>query len=112
MKCGRSALDRQGRLGTKEIESAALLVSDVVEAAAVPVAGQIKGNVPDLYVSLKQGLAASVEIANKVSASVVAEIVWIRSQLAWKIHEREHVVLGLVHQGGKLRDLGSHRIGH
>jgi acetyl-CoA synthetase len=74
LKCGGSALDRQGRLGTKGIESAAHLVSDVVEAAVVPVADRIKGKVPDLYVSLKPGPAASVEIANKVSASVVSEI--------------------------------------
>ena len=62
------------RLGTKEIESAALLVPEVVEAAVVPVADEIKGKVPDLYVALKPGLAASAEIANKVSASVVSEI--------------------------------------
>lgn len=35
------------RLGTKEIESAALLVPEVVEAAVVPVADPIKGKVPD-----------------------------------------------------------------
>ena len=40
----------------------------------VPVADEIKGKVPDLYVSLKPGLAASVEVANKVSAAVVSEI--------------------------------------
>ena len=62
------------RLGTKEIESAALLVADVVEAAVVPVADEIKGKVPDLYVALKLGLAPSTEIANKISASVVSEI--------------------------------------
>jgi len=62
------------RLGTKEIESAALLVAEVVEAAVVPVADPIKGKVPDLYVSLRPGQAASPEIASKVSASVVAEI--------------------------------------
>ena len=62
------------RLGTKEIESAALLVPEVVEAAVVPVADEIKGKLPDLYVSLKPGLAASAEIANKVSAAVVSEI--------------------------------------
>ena len=62
------------RLGTKEIESAALVVPEVVEAAVVPVADEIKGKVPDLYVSLKPGLAASVELANKVSAAVVSEI--------------------------------------
>jgi acetyl-CoA synthetase len=62
------------RLGTKEIESAALLVSDVVEAAVVPAADEIKGKVPDLYVALKPGLAPSAEIANKVSAAVVFAI--------------------------------------
>jgi acetyl-CoA synthetase len=62
------------RLGTKEIESAALLVSEVVEAAVVPVADPIKGKVPDLYVSLKSGLAPSVKLANKVTASVVSQI--------------------------------------
>lgn len=62
------------RLGTKEIESAALLVPEVVEAAVVPVADEIKGKVPDLYVSLRPGLVGSVEIANKVSAAVVSEI--------------------------------------
>ena len=62
------------RLGTKEIESAALLVPEVVEAAVVPVADEIKGKVPDLYVALKPGLEPSAAIANKVSASVVSEI--------------------------------------
>ncbi|WP_249363026.1 AMP-binding protein [Burkholderia sp. 4M9327F10] len=62
------------RLGTKEIESAALLVPDVAEAAVVPVADPIKGKVPDLYVSLKPGLVPSVKLANKVTASVVSQI--------------------------------------
>jgi acetyl-CoA synthetase len=62
------------RLGTKEIESAALLVPEVVEAAVVPVADEIKGKVPDLYVSLKPGLQPSDEIMKKVSASIVSEI--------------------------------------
>ena len=62
------------RLGTKEIESAALVVPEVVEAAVVPVADAIKGKVPDLYVALKPGLDASDEIAKKVSAAVVSEI--------------------------------------
>src|SRR5919108_2821332 len=62
------------RLGTKEIESAAPLVPEVVEAAVVPVADQIKGKVPDLYVALKPGLSPSDDIAKKVAASVVSEI--------------------------------------
>ena len=62
------------RLGTKEIESAALTVAEVAEAAVVPVADSIKGKVPDLYVSLKPGLQASKEIADRVSGAVVSEI--------------------------------------
>jgi acetyl-CoA synthetase len=62
------------RLGTKEIESAALIVADVAEAAVVPVADEIKGKVPDLYVSLKPGIEASDELSRRISAAVVEEI--------------------------------------
>jgi acetyl-CoA synthetase len=62
------------RLGTKEIESAALTVAEVAEAAVVPVADPIKGKVPDLYVSLKPGLKASKELADRISGAVVSEI--------------------------------------
>jgi acetyl-CoA synthetase len=62
------------RLGTKEIESAALTVAEVAEAAVVPVADPIKGKVPDLYVSLKPGLQPSREIADRISGAVVSEI--------------------------------------
>ena len=62
------------RLGTKEIESAALTVDEVAEAAVVPVADEIKGRVPDLYVSLKPGVDASAELGGRVSAAVVSEI--------------------------------------
>ena len=47
------------RLGTKELESAALVVEEVAEAAVVPVKDDIKGVVPDLYVALKPGFEAS-----------------------------------------------------
>src|SRR3989304_7860663 len=57
------------RLGTKEIESAALLVPEVVEAAVVPVADPIKGKVPDLYVSLKLGLQAAPGVTGQLSAA-------------------------------------------
>ncbi|EEA01028.1 AMP-dependent synthetase and ligase [Burkholderia sp. H160] len=62
------------RLGTKEIESAALLVPGVVEAAVVPVADEIKGRVPELYVSLKPGVEASDDVAKQVSDTVVGRI--------------------------------------
>ena len=62
------------RLGTKEIESAALTVSEVAEAAVVPVADEIKGRVPDLFVSLKPGIIASRELEARISDAVVTEI--------------------------------------
>ena len=62
------------RLGTKEIESAALLVPDVAEAAVVPVTDEIKGKVPELYVSLKPGVEPTPEIAQKVLNTVVSRI--------------------------------------
>ncbi len=62
------------RLGTKEIESAALVVEEVAEAAVVPVAHEIKGKEPDLYVALKPGYEASDELAKKVSDTVCDEI--------------------------------------
>jgi acetyl-CoA synthetase len=62
------------RLGTKEIESAALTVEEVAEAAVVPVAHEIKGREPDLYVSLKPGFNPSQELARKVSDAICSEI--------------------------------------
>src|SRR5207244_9338459 len=62
------------RLGTKEIESAALTVPEVAEAAVVPVADQIKGRVPDLYVALKTGVKATPELGKRISDAVATEI--------------------------------------
>jgi len=62
------------RLGTKEIESAALNVEELAEAAVVPVAHEVKGKEPDLYVSLKPGYQASEELAKKVSERVCSDI--------------------------------------
>ncbi len=62
------------RLGTKELESAALTVEEVAEAAVVPVADDIKGRVPDLYVALKPGYTASDELAKRVANALSTEI--------------------------------------
>ena len=62
------------RLGTKEIESAALTVPEVAEAAVVPVAHEIKGREPDLYVALKPGYTASKELEKKISDAISTEI--------------------------------------
>jgi acetyl-CoA synthetase len=62
------------RLGTKEIESAALTVNEVAEAAVVPVAHEVKGKEPDLYVALKPGFKASDEIVKKVDDAIIHQI--------------------------------------
>ena len=62
------------RLGTKEIESASLLVEEVAEAAVIPARDEIKGKVPDLYVSLKPGRKPSEEVRKRVESSVIREI--------------------------------------
>jgi acetyl-CoA synthetase len=62
------------RLGTKEIESAALNVEEVAEAAVVPVNHEVKGKEPDLYVSLRPGFEATEELAKKVSERVCFDI--------------------------------------
>jgi acetyl-CoA synthetase len=62
------------RLGTKEIESSALNVPELAEAAVVPVAHEVKGKEPDLYVSLRPGFEASPELAKKVSDRICSDI--------------------------------------
>src|SRR3974390_3100282 len=62
------------RLGTKEIESAALTVPEVAEAAAVPVMDDIRGRAVEIYVSLKPGFVASDEMAGKVTKAIEVEI--------------------------------------
>ncbi len=62
------------RLGTKEIESACLLVPQVAEAAVVPMADEIKGRVPDVYVSLKPDIEPSPAIEAEVVRSIETSI--------------------------------------
>ena len=62
------------RLGTKELESAALVVEEIAEAAVVPIKHDIKGVEPDMYVALKPGYHASEELAKKVNDALVREI--------------------------------------
>jgi acetyl-CoA synthetase len=58
------------RLGTKEIESAALTVPEVAEAAAVPVIDDIRGRAVEMYVSLKPGFEPNKEMEDKVSKAI------------------------------------------
>ncbi|MGZ3599154.1 MAG: AMP-binding protein, partial [Ktedonobacterales bacterium] len=58
------------RLGTKELESAALTVPEVAEAAAVPVVDEVRGRAVEMYVALKPGYAASDDIVAKVGNAI------------------------------------------
>jgi acetyl-CoA synthetase len=58
------------RLGTKELESAALTVDEVAEAAAVPVIDELRGRAVEMYIALKPGLKPSKQIEEKVSAAI------------------------------------------
>jgi acetyl-CoA synthetase len=58
------------RLGTKELESACLTVTEVAEAAVVPVVEEVKGRVPEIYIALKPGYAPTQEIKDKVIATI------------------------------------------
>src|SRR5262249_574899 len=62
------------RLGTKEIESAALTVGEVAEAAAVPVIDDIRGRAVEIYVSLKPGFQPSRAMEGKLPAAIETEI--------------------------------------
>ncbi len=62
------------RLGTKELESAALTVPEVAEAAVVAAKDQIKGIMPEIYVSLRPGIAATEELRKRVSEAIAKEI--------------------------------------
>ena len=58
------------RLGSKELESAALTIAEIAEAAVVPVVDEIKGRVPDIYISLKPGFDESGDIQGKVVKAI------------------------------------------
>jgi acetyl-CoA synthetase len=62
------------RLGTKELESAALTVPEVAEAAAVPVVDDIRGRAVEMYIALKPGVEAGPEMEAKVVKAIEVEI--------------------------------------
>jgi acetyl-CoA synthetase len=102
------------RLGTKDIESAALTVLEVAEAAVVPVKHEVKGIEPDLYVALRPGIQPSEDLAKKIMKAIVIEIgpiakprkVWIVPDMpktrSGKIMRR---VLGAISNGTGVGDV-------
>ena len=77
------------RLGTKELESAALTVEGVAEAAAVPAFDEIRGRVPEMYIAVKSDVTDHNEISKEVIQalrSIIGPIarpayVWVASDL-------------------------------
>ena len=62
------------RLGTKELESASVLVEEVAEAAAVPVIDELRGRAVEMYISLKPGVSADAGVEEKVAHVIETEI--------------------------------------
>src|SRR5207253_2502975 len=62
------------RLGTKELESAAITVEQIAEAAAVPVVDEVRGRAVEMYVSLKPGYDDSPDVVDKVTKASETEI--------------------------------------
>ncbi len=62
------------RLGTKELESAAITVEEIAEAAAVPVVDEVRGRAVEMYISLKPGVDGSSDVVDKVTKAIETEI--------------------------------------
>jgi acetyl-CoA synthetase len=62
------------RLGTKELENAALTTPEVAEAAAVAVVDELRGHIPVIFVSLKPGFQPSKELEDRVKGNVAKEL--------------------------------------
>ena len=62
------------RLGTKELESACLTVNEVAEAAVIPVVDEVKGRVPEVYVSLKPGQHNAAAVSDSVTKAIEHQI--------------------------------------
>jgi acetyl-CoA synthetase len=62
------------RLGTKELESACLTVNEVAEAAVIPVVDEVKGRVPEVYISLKPGQHNASAVSDAVTKAIEHQI--------------------------------------
>ncbi|NMP22994.1 acetate--CoA ligase [Sulfobacillus harzensis] len=62
------------RMGTKELESAVLQVPEVAEAAVVAAHDDIKGSIPEIYVSLHPGVEADDALNQKIVDAIVHDI--------------------------------------
>ena len=58
------------RLGTKELEAAALTVEEVAEAAVVPTIDELRGRIPEMYIALKPGYSPGKGVDEKVKDAI------------------------------------------
>src|SRR5205809_3808706 len=58
------------RLGTKELEAAALTVEEVAEAAVVPTVDDLRGRIPEMYIALKPGYSPGKGVDEKVKDAI------------------------------------------
>lgn len=62
------------RMGTKELESAVLQVPEVAEAAVVAAHDDVKGTMPEIYVSLQPGVEGTDALKKKIVDAIVSDI--------------------------------------
>ena len=62
------------RLGTKELESACLMVPEVAEAAVVAVVDETRGRGPEIYLALNTEVKPSKEIEQRVVKEIKTRI--------------------------------------
>ena len=110
------------RLGTKELEAACLTVHEVAEAAVVPVPDEIKGALPEVYVSLQRGAGSDEEVMRKISAAIVEQIgpiarpryIWVVPDLpktrSGKIMRRVLTAISSGHEPGDVTTLANPEI--
>ncbi|UWG46904.1 Acyl-coenzyme A synthetase/AMP-(fatty) acid ligase [Halanaeroarchaeum sp. HSR-CO] len=76
------------RLGTMELESAVAEVSDVAEAAVAGRDDPEKGTVPDIYVTLREGVDPGEDVRDRVVGAIEAEIgTFARPANVWFVDE-------------------------
>jgi acetyl-CoA synthetase len=62
------------RLGTKELENAALTTQEVAEAAAIAKVDELRGHVPIIYAALKPGFKPSKELEERIKNNLAKEL--------------------------------------
>ncbi len=74
------------RLGTKELEAACMTVPEVAEAAVVAVPDEIKGALPEVYVSLQPNVTATDAVREKIATAILEQIGAIaRPRCIWMV---------------------------